>query len=217
MAKVTAPLFGFGASGTIAKALTFATWQGVPYARQRVIPRNPRTTAQVATRTAFSIVNLIFRALPGSIRNIWTDSSQGRPLTARNAFMSNNLPNIRGAADTSAIMLSPGTRSAPAIGPITAVAGSGAGEIDITYSAPVLPTGWTLVNVHFVAFPDDLPADVAEWTFIADTEDTPAGPHTLAGLTAAADYVVTVYAELTRPDGATAYSISRNDTATAGA
>ena len=33
MAKTTAPLFGFGATGSLAKSIVFASWRGVGYAR----------------------------------------------------------------------------------------------------------------------------------------------------------------------------------------
>lgn len=50
MAKTTAPLFGFGASGALADALVFARWKGIDYARKYVIPANPKTAAQSTQR-----------------------------------------------------------------------------------------------------------------------------------------------------------------------
>jgi hypothetical protein len=50
MAKVKAPLFGFGASGQLAKTLVFGTWKGLDVAREYVVPANPRSVAQVAQR-----------------------------------------------------------------------------------------------------------------------------------------------------------------------
>jgi len=51
MGKVKGPLFGLSASGTIADTLTYAQWKGRPYARERVIPANPRSAAQIGVRT----------------------------------------------------------------------------------------------------------------------------------------------------------------------
>ena len=56
MGKVKGPLFGLSASGTIADTITYARWKGRPYARERVIPANPRTALQVAVRTNLSEV-----------------------------------------------------------------------------------------------------------------------------------------------------------------
>jgi hypothetical protein len=50
MAKTRAPLFGFGASGKLGKALVFGTWKGLDVAREYVIPANPNTAAQSTQR-----------------------------------------------------------------------------------------------------------------------------------------------------------------------
>lgn len=50
MAKLTAPLFSFGARGKLADALVFFPWKGVNAVRSYVIPANPQTAAQVTQR-----------------------------------------------------------------------------------------------------------------------------------------------------------------------
>jgi hypothetical protein len=50
MAKVKAPLFGFGASGKLGDALVFAKWKGIDYAREYVVPANPNTAGQSTQR-----------------------------------------------------------------------------------------------------------------------------------------------------------------------
>jgi len=50
MAKLTAPLFSFGASGALAKALVYFPWKGLNVVRQYVVPANPKSDAQVAQR-----------------------------------------------------------------------------------------------------------------------------------------------------------------------
>src|SRR5215467_10281648 len=50
MARTTSPLLSLGASGSIGKSIVFGTWKGLSYARQYVVPQNPKTTAQTATR-----------------------------------------------------------------------------------------------------------------------------------------------------------------------
>lgn len=50
MAKVTAPLFGFSASGKIADSLVFMKWKGIATVRKFLIPSNPKTAAQTTQR-----------------------------------------------------------------------------------------------------------------------------------------------------------------------
>lgn len=50
MAKVYAPLFGFGASGKIGKALVYFTWKGIDVVRSWVIPANPKSADQTTQR-----------------------------------------------------------------------------------------------------------------------------------------------------------------------
>jgi hypothetical protein len=50
MAKLTAPLFSFGASGKLANALVFLKWKGLDDVRQYVVPTNPQTPAQTTQR-----------------------------------------------------------------------------------------------------------------------------------------------------------------------
>lgn len=50
MAKTTAPLFGFGASGKLGDALVFSRWKGIDIARRYVIPANPQSSAQSVQR-----------------------------------------------------------------------------------------------------------------------------------------------------------------------
>lgn len=50
MAKTTAPLFGFGASGKLGDALVFGRWKGIDVARRYVIPANPQTSPQSTQR-----------------------------------------------------------------------------------------------------------------------------------------------------------------------
>jgi len=50
MAKVTGPFLSLGARGTVADTLTASFWRGIAYMRERVIPHNPKSAAQVAIR-----------------------------------------------------------------------------------------------------------------------------------------------------------------------
>jgi len=50
MAKVTAPLFGFSASGKLADSLVYMKWKGLKTVRSYVIPANPKSTDQITQR-----------------------------------------------------------------------------------------------------------------------------------------------------------------------
>ena len=51
MAKVKAPLFSLGASGSIAKTLVYGGWKGLNTVREHVVPTNPNTAPQQTQRT----------------------------------------------------------------------------------------------------------------------------------------------------------------------
>lgn len=50
MAKLSGPLFSMAASGKIAGTLVYSIWKGIKYARQLIIPANPKTAAQQTQR-----------------------------------------------------------------------------------------------------------------------------------------------------------------------
>ena len=50
MAKLKAPLFSLGASGSIAKTLVYFPWKGLNAVREHVVPTNPQTGPQTTQR-----------------------------------------------------------------------------------------------------------------------------------------------------------------------
>lgn len=50
MAKLTAPLFSFGASGQLGEALVYFAWKGLAVVRSYVIPANPNSAGQQTQR-----------------------------------------------------------------------------------------------------------------------------------------------------------------------
>lgn len=54
MAKVTAPLFSFSASGQLAKTLVYAKWKGIDDVRSYVVPANPNSAGQQTQRGYFA-------------------------------------------------------------------------------------------------------------------------------------------------------------------
>lgn len=54
MAKIKGAFGGYGVSGTVGKVYTFGKWKGVQYARQHVVPANPKTPDQTTERSHFT-------------------------------------------------------------------------------------------------------------------------------------------------------------------
>lgn len=82
------------AKGKIGGIVT-ATWRGINYAREYVIPANPKTVNQTAIRTVFSNVVLIGRAsLTDFIHTYWNELMTGKPATGWSKFVGTNMQNV---------------------------------------------------------------------------------------------------------------------------
>ncbi len=212
MAKTTAPILSLGASGTIAKTMVYSTWRGIPYVRRHLIPSNPNTTAQQATRNVFTTMSAMWKVAPALLSTPWDTFATGRAFLGRNAFIGQNVKAMRAEVDANNFIGSPGARGG--LPPDSIIATPGVGTISIAFTNPAVPTGWTLIAAVGIAFPDQDPA----LAFVGPTtagEDTAAPQDTV--LLSSLDTVlhqVRAWLQWTKPDGATAYSASINATAT---
>lgn len=91
MALVNGPLFSLDASGTIGDAITFSKWKGRPYVRERVIPSNPKTGAQVGRRAMFSFLCGAWAALDAAEKATWQDIADALVASPFNAYVSENM------------------------------------------------------------------------------------------------------------------------------
>lgn len=93
MAKLTAPLMSFGASGKLGGSLVYGSWKGIPTARQFIIPANPRTAGQIAQRNIMALIVALWRApaLKAVVRAAWDRlaSSKTAAVSGFNVFTSN--------------------------------------------------------------------------------------------------------------------------------
>lgn len=215
MAKVTGPLLSLAASGSVADTTTFGKWKGIPYVRQKVNPSNPNTTGQQSTRNVFRAGGESWRLVPAAFSAPWDAFVKGRPLTARNAYMGAFTKLMRGETDLTNWQTSPGARSGPALQAQSAAGGTASGEIDVTYTVPTIPTGWTLDSVIHAYAEDHDPATEWNYTVGLDDDTVKSGSHTITGLTAGTAYAVTSYPVFTRDNGDKAYGVSLNSIATA--
>lgn len=217
MAKLIGPLLSFGARGAVGKTLVSAEWRGVKYMRQYVIPNNPRTTEQTVTRDTFKMLNGFWLGAPAAARAPWVAAAVGQKFTDRNKLISSNMPALRGEADMQNFIGSPGNLGGPPLESIAPVAGGATGEIDVPAVAGIIPTGWTLTQVHAMAFPDQDPALDFAGPIAVGFDATSAYQVDLTGLPAATLCIVTAWPEWLRPDGKVAYGPSLVDTATSAA
>jgi len=205
MAKITGPFMALGASGTIASTLTASRWKGRPYLRQRVIPSNPRTTAQQLTRDIFSNLSEIWKVADALVTAPWARFVQGLVQTDRNAFMGQNVAALRGQVDLSAMIFSPGAKGG--LPQSATVFTPGAGEVVVDFTTPTPPTGWTLVAAVAAAIADGAPESIVDFTTVAAEDTATMNQVTLSGL-AAGDYAVGAWLEWQKPDGTTAFGPS---------
>lgn len=212
MAKVTAPLLSFGATGQIAKSMVLSKWRGIPVSRRYAVPSNPRTVEQQATRNAFSTANQMFLYLSGVALAPWTAYATGKPFVNRNAFVSSFVRFLRGEADFTNFQASPGARGG--LPPASLALTPGTAEIDVALVTPEAPDGWTLVGTTWLAFVDGDPALGFNTELLSGQETISPDAFTITGLTGGEDYIVSVFLEWMKPNGQTAYSVSLTDTAT---
>lgn len=212
MAKTTAPLLSFGASGALAKAMVFATWRGIAYVRRYVVPENPRTVAQTLTRDIFRTLSDMWKIMGSIAIAPWQTFTISKPLTDRNAMMGKNIAALRGALNMANFIGSPGARGG--LAPNSIILTAGIGTITIDFINPAAPTGWTLVAAQAVAFPDQAPEAVLIGP-VTEGEDT-VSPLNQVVLTLPTGVLhqVSAWLRWLKPDGLTAYGASINGTET---
>lgn len=212
MAKPTAPLLSFGASGTLAKTMVYSSWKGRPYVRRHVIPANPQSTAQTLTRNAFASANSIWKILGPLGRSPWDRFATGQVLTGRNAMMGRYVSENRGETDLLSWNMSPGAKGGT---PLTSVVPTSPGVNDIllTCVTPTPPTGWTVTSVVGMVIRDQ---DPQTGILYETTEDEDIGGllPLLTGLTTAVLYVCGAWIKWLKPDGTIAYSVASMTTFT---
>jgi len=212
MAKTTAPLLSFSASGQIAKTQVYSKWKGRGYVRRHVVPSNPQTAEQTLTRNAFTWLQSVYKLAPALVTAPWEAYAGGLVMTSRNAFTKSNLPILRPATDLSVMNMSPGALGG--LPPATVVATPGAGQLSIAITAPAtVPTGWTIAKAVAAVILDQNPQSDSDYTIDAGEDATSTYAVVLTGLDAAL-YQVFGWLVWTRPDGKLAYSPSVQTTGT---
>ena len=206
MAKVTAPLLSFGATGTIAKTQTYATWRGVAYARRHVVPANPKTTGQVLTRDIFSALEMRWKQAGPIMREPWNRFAVGQKFVGRNAYLGKNIAATRGDVDMANYIGSPGAKGGlpPTSLALTTVA---VGGIEAGYVAPAPPTGWALIAGQATFLKDQAPEAVVTDVIVSAEDIAAALTIDVTGLDAVL-YWCQLWLKWTKPDLSFAYGAS---------
>lgn len=214
MAKTTGPLLSFGASGTIGGVQTYSKWRGISYARQRVIPANPQTAAQTLTRDLFRNLSSMWLNAPSALQTTYNAQATGQKYTGRNKFMGLNIGLLRGQTDMLAFVGSPGNLSAFPPSALAAVRDAVLDEIDVTFTLPTVPTGWTITGSTAIAFLAVADPALDVGTIYVGTSITPFTTLAITGPDRLLNYIVSGWITYTRPDGRTAYGPSLTVAAT---
>lgn len=90
MARVTGPFYSLSASGSIAKALTAATWKGIAYIREWFRPQNPNSSEQQWIRGIFIHGVDGWQGLSDGQKSAWDTAvlSTGKTMSGFNYYMS---------------------------------------------------------------------------------------------------------------------------------
>jgi len=209
MAKTTAPLFGFGATGSLGKAIVFGSWRGVGYARRHVIPANPKSTGQVLTRDIFRNLDVRWKQAGPIMRAPWDRFAVGQKFVGRNAYLGKNVNLTRPETDLDDYIGSPGAKGG--LAPLTLVLTSvAAGGIEAVVTAPAPPTGWTLTAAQATMLKEQTPQAVV--TDIVQEGEDLAAPFSIdiVGLDTV-EYQVQAWLKWLKADGSIAYGASISD------
>lgn len=176
MARLTGPLFSLAASGTIADALTFASWKGIQYVRTRVIPANPDSTAQHAIRHIFTNLSELWKRMPVGARVPFQYSVRGRPLTDRNRHVQANVRVLQGEGDLNELVMS--VASGGAVAPATMTPADAGGQVlTIAATAPTVPAGYSLEWIEMACVLDGDPEEDITRTVLWQQDDV--APYTV--------------------------------------
>ena len=215
MPKLTAPILSFGAAGQVGKTIVFSKWKGVPYARQYVIPANPRTTKQTSNRDVWAMIGNAWLYAPAAVQAAFNAYALGKPLTGRNKFFAENQKLLAvdpKPAGIDGFVFSPG--SGGGLPPTNLIVTEGNAQLTLGVTLPVAPSGWTIQSAVGVAVPQQDPTDPFSGLFFIDVETVDPDTCVITGLTNGTEYVVGFFLVWEKPDGKLAYSISLSDSGT---
>jgi len=91
MARVKAPLFSLGASGSVGKAIVYSVWKGRDYCREYQIPANPNTVLQQNVRKAWDLMVAYWQTQTAPQKLVWDEFAEQFQMSGFNQFMSRGM------------------------------------------------------------------------------------------------------------------------------
>ena len=79
------------ATGTLGNAVTFSKWKGRNYVRERVIPANPKSGAQVGRRAMFKFLTQYWSTISDANQATWQELAEQLISSRFNAYQSQNM------------------------------------------------------------------------------------------------------------------------------
>ena len=140
MVKLSAPMLSLGASGTIANAITFASWKGRAYARERIIPTNPQSALQTSMRSMLRFLSQAWDAIGTTPKASWADLAAAGQYSTFNAFIAKNQARWREFQAPSQTYPAAETGTLPVA--VLASATGGVRHIDLTFTMTTLNNAW---------------------------------------------------------------------------
>ena len=188
MKVVTSVLVGSlsGAAGDVVAA----KWKGRQYARQRVVPANPRTVDQTSQRDAFAHVVDCYQSLPVSLQAFLDLLGRDRQLSGFNVAMAESVKAERTSGYHDVV---PNNPWVPSIVTPAFATGAAGGKVTVTWDIE----GWLVTDIPLVLQRIALvPTGYKRpWT-LSVLDATPkmnGGTATVTGLTVATDYAFVLF------------------------
>jgi len=137
-------MMSLGASGSIGAAVTFSSWKGRPYARELVIPANPKSGLQVGFRSMFRFLSQQWQNQSAQNQATFDDLADQIVASPFNAYMRYNQKRWRNFNPPSIIYPAAETDDVAELTPGFAAA-AGVASILLTWTVSTLNENWGIV------------------------------------------------------------------------
>lgn len=143
MVVVKAPMLSLDASGTVAGAIVFAKWKGRNYVRRHVVPSNPRSGGQLASRAMMQFLAQYWTNLSAGEKTDWETRAAVTNISPFNAFVAYNMQ--RWATNLKPSKMDPAEESDTAGVSSAFTATAGLKSITIGYTLGTLNQNWGIL------------------------------------------------------------------------
>ena len=203
MARLTAPLLGFDALGSVAKEVTYSKWKGRNYAKRHRAPANPKTVLQIDARDTLSQANQLWRRGPDLFKAGWDASAAGRALTGYNTWIGRWMSDVHNDTDILNVVMSPQVNGGLGLATLGGVVGFQFIRVDMG----VMPTppGWTVQACVAACFRNGPVNNLPDHLITAGEDTTEPYSVNLSGLTSGVIYGATGWPRYLLPNGKIAY------------